>query len=109
MGTISPADRGATICARPSNKGSADLQIGKALALQFRDRRPPRRHEFQERVLLGLCEIDVVALVGDLAEIGLDAELGEPDDALVELRIDLVVGPGRAGEIAEEELDARAA
>jgi hypothetical protein len=36
-----------------------------------------RRHELQERIRLGLGDVDVLALVGDLAEIRLDAELGQ--------------------------------
>src|SRR5256885_5284795 len=56
-------------------------------------RRPPRStlfpyttlfrsHELQEGILLRLRQIDVVALEGDLAEIGLDAELGQAGEAL---------------------------
>src|SRR5665213_995763 len=86
--------------------GLADLQISEALALKRGHGGDTRRHELQKRVLLGLAEIDVVSLEGNLAKIRLDAELGEPSEALVEIGVDLVVRPRRAGEIVDEELHA---
>src|ERR1043166_2281487 len=85
---------------------SSYLQIGKALALQLCDRRDAGRHELQERILARLGRIDVQPLVCDLAEIRLDAVFRQADEALVDLRIDLVLLPWRAGEILEEELEA---
>ena len=68
----------------------------------------PDGTNFRNESFLAFAEVDVVALEGDLAEIGLDAELGQPGEALVEIGIDLVVGPRRAGQVVEEELDAGA-
>src|SRR4051812_44724474 len=84
---------------------SADLQIGEALALQLRDGGDAGGHELQERLGAGLARVDLEPLVGDLAEIGLETVLRQPDEALVDLRIDRLLLPGGAGKVLEEELD----
>jgi len=66
------------------------------------DRRDPGGYEFQERVLAGLGRIDLQALVGDLAQVGLDAVLGQADEALVDIGVDGLLGPRRPRQIFEE-------
>ena len=66
------------------------------------------RHELQKRVLAGLGRIDLQALVGDLAQICLDAVFGQAGKALVEIADRWCPSPTACRAVVEEELDARA-
>jgi len=94
----------AKCCGYRRAASSANLEVSKTLGLKLGHGGDARRHEFQKRIRLGLGHVDILALVGDLTEIGLHAELGQAAEAFVEVGVDLVVGPGRTGQIVEKEL-----